>query len=199
MAEGVTTRLENFYKEHTWLTLGAIIVGGFILYQLWKNFMGGGSSSGANSQDSGQYYVAYVDDQQPSVTNITNNDSDDKGDKGGGPPQGHNLIQRVRLRFSQPGVKSYDTANPQGVPVRSSPGGRIIGFAPYGSNISLQSLTPITGPSNIGNKPKTLGSDLWYQVANLPPGANLRSKNSIAGGYISQYDIIGFNNSQSSR
>jgi hypothetical protein len=194
MANVVTT-FENFYKEHTWLTLGGLVVLGFIGYQLYQHFSGGASNTGITGSgsgtgtDTGQYYVAYVDEQPGNVVNegpeTTTNIINNPPTVGGGstpppkPPGVNPLIQRIRARNSQTGAAGYDALHPQGVPIRSSPGGKQVGYAPYGSAITLGSINPITGPGNFGSGFTARGgSDLWYKLPNNT--------------YISQYDIVGF-------
>ena len=62
-----------------------------------------------------------------------------------------------------------------GVPVRSSPGGSIIGYAPFSGQVQL------TGQSVIGPVNMQGGSNIWYPV-------------TINGqqGYISGFDIGSF-------
>jgi hypothetical protein len=98
------------------------------------------------------------------------------GPKGDSGSPGINMIATVRARFSQPSVKSYDTNNPGGVPIRSSPqdlqGQNTIGFAPFGSTLAIVG-GPITGTTNVLGQ--AAGSSVWYKLA--------------SGGYISQFDL----------
>lgn len=73
---------------------------------------------------------------------------------------GSNFQGTVRAAGLFPG---YDSAH-TGVPIRSTPGGAIIGYAPFQSALSIFGST--TGPSNQFGDPSAAaqGSTQWYQV-----------------------------------
>lgn len=79
----------------------------------------------------------------------------------------------VRSRDVQGPTKGYDQRFPQGVPLRATPGGKQVGFAPYGSPIQI-SPTPVTG---LGNFSAQGGNFTWFKTAQ--------------GTYISAYDLQG--------
>jgi len=79
----------------------------------------------------------------------------------------------VRGRFSTPQVEAYDKGETRGVPVRGSPGGDIVGYQSYGSQITIIG-DAVTGRGNL--KDPKLGSYQW-----LP----------VNGGFISAYDLTG--------
>lgn len=60
-----------------------------------------------------------------------------------------------------------------GIPIRSTPGGAVTGYAPYGSAVPITGQT-VNGPNN---QPASggPGTDVWYKTTN--------------GGYISAYDV----------
>lgn len=81
----------------------------------------------------------------------------------------------VRTRSIVPGTPTYgyDIKWSQGVPLRDSPGGKQIGFIPYGSQVTATG-SPVTGGSNLTNAAPGVGSDVWIPVE---------------GGYVSKYDV----------
>jgi hypothetical protein len=89
-------------------------------------------------------------------------------------PIEHPIEAIVRSRFNSPLTAHYDTGQPRGVPLRSSPGGAITGYAPYGSQVELKSGSETSGVSNLD---KTTGSTEWFVTSN--------------GAYISAYDLTG--------
>jgi len=88
-------------------------------------------------------------------------------------PVEHPIEAFVRSRFNSPLTQHYDQGQPAGIPIRSTPGGPIIGYAPYGSELELKNSNSTSGPSNLS---KTTGSTQWLQTSK---------------GYISAYDITG--------
>lgn len=90
------------------------------------------------------------------------------------PPVGGNPITATLATVRQ--KSSIDTASSSGVPIRPStdPYAAAIGFAPFGSQVSIGST--VQGPSNFGSAGG--GSTTWYTV--LFNGQQ---------GYISAYDL----------
>jgi hypothetical protein len=91
-------------------------------------------------------------------------------------PVEHPIEAFIRAQNNSPLTSAYDAAHPQGIPIRSTPGGAITGYAPYGSEIDLTSSTATKGASNFADK---TGSTAWLQTSQ---------------GFISAYDLTGYLN-----
>jgi hypothetical protein len=84
----------------------------------------------------------------------------------------------VRSRFNSATTTNYDKAHPNGVPIRSSPGGTVVREQAYGSTVQVKHTTS-AGPSNFGGSNKDGGgSTAWLELQN--------------GGWISAYDLTGY-------
>lgn len=83
-------------------------------------------------------------------------------------PNGKKLVDTIRGRFNNSVVNSYDTHTPQGVPERETPGGKIVGYIPFGKRIT-DIVASAFGPSNFqhGNAAQQAqGSTIWYELTN---------------------------------
>lgn len=69
-------------------------------------------------------------------------------------------------------LPAYDTRHPEGVPVRKTPGGAVVGSIAYGTAVDVTGK-PVNAGSNFASGG---GSSVWIPVA---------------GGYVSAYDITG--------
>jgi hypothetical protein len=81
----------------------------------------------------------------------------------------HPIEGTVRSFNSLP---SYDTKHPEGVPIRATPGGSVVGSIEYGTAVNILGK-PVSAGSNFATGG---GSNVWIPVA---------------GGYVSAYDITG--------
>mgnify|MGYP003622966047 CR=1 FL=1 len=84
------------------------------------------------------------------------------------------LLAIVRAKGNSTLTGKYDAKNPQGIPIRATPDGKVISYAPYGSQLALANKNITTGATNL---PGGAGSDQWF---------------SANGGFVSAYDLTGF-------
>ena len=123
------------------------------------------SKSSSQSQPTGTGTTGVGGSFQPSIGGTGSpgsTSSPPPNDGGTGSPgtTGSNFQGTIRAAGLFPG---YDSAH-GGVPIRSAPGGAIIGYAPFQSVLSIFGTT--SGPSNQFADPSAAayGSTTWYQV-----------------------------------
>lgn len=180
--------VEEFKKLPLW---GKVVVGAIglvVVYLLYKKFTSGGGTSTSGTQPAmspsgAQSPFPTVQSGGSSVPVIPSGVNPVYDQSGGltafqtaapSAPAPTNLFATIRNAMSSGGTSAYDTAHPEGIPVRSTPGGAVTGSVGFGQTIQLANTPPVTGPSNFGAN-STSGSTQWDQLSN--------------GGYVSAYDV----------
>lgn len=181
--------VEEFKKLPVWGKVLVGVIGIVVLYIGYKSFTNRASSASSASGTSGSTASGASGTQTPfpsvgsgnsSVPLLPSNVSPVYDQSGGltafqqAAPATTSLFATIRNAVSSGGTSTYDTAHPEGIPVRSSPGGAVTGDIGYGQKVQLTGAPPVQGPSNFGAN-ATNGSTQWYQTAN--------------GGYVSGYDV----------